>query len=109
MTFAGPLIAWGPAFLACSTYQTNIILARHTSRLATLSAFSWMNARRGSTKSPISFEDVDDRAATAGAFLASGSWADCQPRWPQSTGLAGLSRSAQRLSQIAIIPVLMEA
>lgn len=38
---------------------------RHTSRLATLSALSWMNSRRGSTTSPISLTKMSSASSTS--------------------------------------------
>ena len=41
----------------------------YTSRLATLSAFSWMNSRRGSTMSPISLTKISSASSPSLIFV----------------------------------------
>lgn len=43
----------------------------HTSKFATLSAFSWMNSRLGGATSPISLTKISSASATALRYLAS--------------------------------------
>ena len=53
---------------------TAVFMARgdnYTSRFATLRAFSWMNSRRGSTTSPISFANRSSASSACSTFTCS--------------------------------------
>src|SRR4030095_8279494 len=73
----------------------------HTSRLATFSAFSWMNSRRGSTTSPISRVKI----SSATSASATSTWS--RARLECASAVGGIERRLPELVGVHLAEALV--